>query len=431
MDKKSGLDRIQNIAILLLALSAVFLLTQTPLAGELAGKTPYELAQDIFSDDSAAGEDVSVDLTELALPVSVAAAGEYACFGQEALTTRDADFERAGVFFSEALGSAETIGACGEERFSAALRTGGLYLSLGAETPLELLAGILGVSAPEKELLRVDRLLLCPTEDGGTVLYLHDEEKGFFSCRTAVSGTALAESIAAFEGSGADFAFSLSGDYAKLSPYSLLFSETAERYTLSAVNGPADEVEFLRLAEFNPHTESAYTDSSGSTVIPEVYGTLRLQPDGSVFYQSGSAAAGSLYFISAADPSEPTMTELAAGAQRLVFTLLRDSCGDAELYLSSFAHSGKRCTVTFDYVVGGTPLRFSDGSHAAEVVIDEQTVTAFSLRCRSYTLSDVSALLLPVRQAAAIAAAGYHDAELRVCYEDSGADTVGVNWFAD
>ena len=82
-------------------------------------------------------------------------------------------------------------------------------------------------------------------------------------------------------------------------------------------------------------------------------------------------------------------------------------------------------------MVGGTPLRFSDGSHAAEVVIDEQTVTAFSLRCRSYTLSDVSALLLPVRQAAAIAAAGYHDAELRVCYEDSGADTVGVNWFAD
>ena len=78
----------------------------------------------------------------------------------------------------------------------------------------------------------------------------------------------------------------------------------------------------------------------------------------------------------------------------------------------------------------GTPLRFSDGTHAASVTIEGQSITGFTLHCRTYTLSDSPALLLPVRQAAAIAASRYPSAELRVCYDDRGADTVGVSWFS-
>ena len=121
---------------------------------------------------------------------------------------------------------------------------------------------------------------------------------------------------------------------------------------------------------------------------------------------------------------------MASAAQRLTFTLLRDLCGDAELYLSGIESGSKRCTVTFDYVIDGTPLRFADGSHAAAVIIEGQCITGFTLHCRSYTLSDSPALLLPVRQAVAIAAARYLNAELRVCYDDRGADTVGVSWFS-
>ena len=87
--------------------------------------------------------------------------------------------------------------------------------------------------------------------------------------------------------------------------------------------------------------------------------------------------------------------------------------------------------MSFDYAVGGTPQRFSDGSHAATVTIEGQTITEFSLHCRSYTLSDSPALLLPIRQAAAIAGSKYLGAELHVCYDERGADTVGVGWFAD
>lgn len=429
-NKKAALIRhAQNIAIAALTLSALFLLMQTPLVGGLAGKTPYELARDWFTDDAVPESAVTADPTELALPVRVVFTSEYARFGLDAITTLDTEFEQAGVFFSEALGSAETLTSCSDDELLAALPKSGLYLALGADTPLPLLAGILGVTAPDTPLLRVCRLLLLPAEDGGALLYLQDRDEGCFFSRTAVSSSALSESLAALDGNGTEFSFALSGGYEQLSPYTLIFSEPAARCTLSAANALTDLPTFLRLAEFNPHT-SGYTDSSGTTVIQEVYGTLRLQSDGVVSYQGDSAEAGSLYYVSAADAGRPTLIESAAAAQRLVFTLLRDLCGDAELYLSGYEGSSKLCTITFDYAVNGTPLRFSDGTHAAYVTIEGQSITSFTLHCRSYTLSDSPALLLPARQAAAIAASRYPGAELCVCYDDRGTDTVGVSWFS-
>ena len=204
-----------------------------------------------------------------------------------------------------------------------------------------MLSRILGVNdAPESSLLRVTRLVLCPAENGAT-LYLQDANQGFFVSRTEISSATLREALASLDGNGTDFAFSLSGEFSQLSPYTLIFSEPPQRYTLSASNALTDQATFLRLAE-----ESGYTDSSGSTIIKEVYGTLRLEPDGSVFYQGADEAeAGSIYYVSAASTGKPTMLEAVAGAQRLAFTLLRDVSGDAELYLSEIDSSNKRFTV--------------------------------------------------------------------------------------
>ena len=416
MNKNANSVRhLQNAAIAVLTVSAVFLLVQTPLVGDLAGKTPYELAQDWLAGDTSAETSVATDLTELALPVRVAFTNEYARYGLSAITTLDADFELAGAFFSEALDSAGVYEACSGEKLLAALHASSIYLDLETPTPLNVLSKILGVAdAPESSLMRVTRLLLYPAESG-TTLYLQDTDQGFFFSKTVESGTALRE-----------------GDFANLSPYTLIFSDPPQRYALSASNALTDQAAFLRLAEFNPHTESGYTDSSGNTVIKEVYGTLRIPPDGTVTYQGAdSAEAGSIYYVAAASAGKPTPLEAIAGAQRLVFTLLRDTIGDAELYLSGYEGGSKSCTVTFDYAVNGTPLRFSDGTHAAYVAIEGQTITSFMLHCRSYTLTDSPALLLPIRQAAAIAVNKYLNAELRVCYDERGTDTVGVGWFAD
>ena len=399
----STVSHLQNAAIAVLTVSAVFLLTQTPLFGDLAGKTPYELAQDWLSSDAALSETVAADASDLALPVRLVFTNEYARLGLDAVTTADASFEQAGTFFSEAIGSAGALEVCKESDLLAALQGSSIYLELEAETPLELLSKMLGVTAPESELLHVRRLLLTPGESG-TTLYLQDSERGYFVCRTAGDAYALNQALAALDGNGTDFAFALPGDFSQLSPYTVIFSEPVQRNTLSVTSALTDKESFLRLAEFNPHTENSYTDSS--------------------------AEIGSLYYVNSVTPGKPTMSESIDAAQKLVFTLLRDLIGDAELYFSGYEGSSKSCTVAFDYAVNGTPLHFSDGTHAAYVTIEGQTITSFQLRCRSYTVSDSPSLLLPIRQAAAIAGSKYQNAELHICYEDRGADTVSAAWFA-
>ena len=198
MNKNANSVRhLQNAAIAVLTVSAVFLLVQTPLVGDLAGKTPYELAQDWLAGDTSAETSVATDLTELALPVRVAFTNEYARYGLSAVTTLDADFELAGAFFSEALDSAGVYEACSGEKLLAALHASSIYLDLETPTPLNVLSKILGVAdAPESSLMHVTRLLLYPAESG-TTLYLQDTDQGFFFSKTSVSSTALREALAA------------------------------------------------------------------------------------------------------------------------------------------------------------------------------------------------------------------------------------------
>ena len=79
----------------------------------------------------------------------------------------------------------------------------------------------------------------------------------------------------------------------------------------------------------------------------------------------------------------------------------------------------------------GCPFaRFADGSHAAEVRIEGQSITAFSLRLRRYTLTERDSLLLPLALSRAIAQR-YPGCELTVAYIDSYDDSVGASWIAD
>ena len=110
------ISHLQNAAIAVLTVTAVLLLIQTPLVGDLADKTPYELAQDWLAGDTSTDTTVTTDLTELALPVRVVFTNEYARYGLSAITTLDTDFELAGAFFGEALGSATTYEACSGEK---------------------------------------------------------------------------------------------------------------------------------------------------------------------------------------------------------------------------------------------------------------------------------------------------------------------------
>lgn len=432
MDKKRRrIDRMQNLTIVLLTLSFVLLLVQTPLFGT-NGKTLSATMRAWFSDSqSTTGEEENA-LTALSVPVRVVQTSDFLRSGTDALTTADDDFEAVGAYFGEALGSAYGTSTVAESSFLGALDGAGLYLEFSCDLPLEVLAARLGVASPTTRELDVRRCLLSIDESEKALLYLQDTERGIFCFSTAVNASEVRGYLETQSGSEVDFAFSLGEEYASLSPYTLLFSSRVERSELTAANALSDfsTEELLRRAEFNPHTKDWYTESSGTVVYIEGQRKLYLLTDGTLAYSGVAAEADSLFAVSASDPAQPTRAELCTAARSLVGTLTQGRLGDAALYLSGMERDETGATVRFDYMVGGTPVRFSDGSPAAEVRIEGNSITAFTLCMRRYTSTERSTALLPTALSRAIAQR-YPGCELTVAYIDTYGDTVSASWIAD
>lgn len=423
-------NRLQNLTIFLLTLSMLLLIASLPLFGALSDSSLLELLRARRRTESAAPTEERGGASSLVFPVRIVYTNDFARVGADALTTVSDEFERAGTFLGEALGSANGATPIREAEFLNAMLGEGAYFDFIAALPAEILSGLLGISAPAETVAGVRRMLLTPAADGDAALYLQDGAGRSYRYRTAVSSAALKDFLASRSGESAEFAFMLGEAYARLSPYTLVLGEPAARHALSAANAlSGSEDTILRRAEFNAHTENRFTESSGTVIVREASSALYLRPDGAVDYLGGAAVPGSVYFVAGQDGA-PTLAEAAAAAQNLAVTLLQGLLGDAILYLSGAREENGRTEITFDLMVGGTPLRRSDGAHAGVVTVEGQSITAFTLNVRSYVRQEKEPLLLPFALSAAIARV-WDGAELSVAYIDSGADEVLPAWIAE
>ncbi len=429
-DRRVG--RMQNFLIVLLAFSSVFLFASLPLFGPLSDQSLIELGQERLQRETAASGSGVSDASPLAFPVRIVYTNGFARFGSDGLTTLSDEFERAGTYLSEALGSANNEIPIGESIFLSALRGEGLYFDFTATLPSEILSGLLGVDMPQTGLSGVRRILLCPAGENDAVLYAQDGNGQYRRFSTAVSSPALVDFLSAQGGSSADFAFLLGAPYARLSPYTLVLSSSAQRSILNVSYTLAGgEDAFLKRAEFNTHAENRFTESSGSVIVREVSSTMYLRPDGVVDYQGGEVSPDSIYFVPTAAEGSATLAEAASAAQTLVAALLQDLSGDAAFYLSKTQDEGNgRYEIAFDLMANGTPIRFSDGSHAVVVTIEGQHVAAFTMKARRYTVTEESSPLLPFALSAAIARV-WDGAELIVAYVDAGGETAEPVWIAE
>jgi len=387
MDKKAKLlDRLQNLAIAVLSLSFLFLLVQTPLFGDTGDTTIASTVRGWFTDRQTSAAEEPDSLAALAVPVRIVQSNDFIRSGLDALTTADDAFETVGSFLGEAIGSARGISSVSENTFLSALDGSGLYFAFACDLPLEVLSARLGVQSPTARQLDVRRCLLGLDGEDTATLYLQDTKQGVYRFSTAVSAASVRDYLESQDGGNADFARSLGEGYTSLSPYTLVFDSVSARRELSAANALSDypSEELLRRAEFNPHTKDRYVESSGTEVVIEGQRKLYLHPDGMLSYSGGAAADGSLFAVAAADAAHISRAELCAAARGLIGALTQGRIGDAALFLSGIESDDDGATVFFDYMAGGTPIRFSDGSHAAEVRIEGQSITAFSLRLRRY-----------------------------------------------
>lgn len=424
--KRNRRDFIQNVAITLLSVSAVFLFAQTQVynLGVHAGSSYFSfLSGSSHSADSAISSQTAV----LAAPVRIAVTGPYGRYGNVALSTADPEFEPLDRLLGEVLGSARTYTACDNQSFQKALATTSVYYDFLEPLPLSILAGLVGGTIAGDDI-SAQRLVVSDQENG-VFLYLWDGNDAYFRCATAISRENLESAVGRYELGNAAFAFDSTytdPQFQEVAPYSLFLEEEPALPILTAEVSLTDTDRLLTGLDFNPNTKNRYQESSGTEVIMESERSLRIYTDGSIYYKSGGDPA--LTVKAAGDL--PTLQEAVTGVSTLLNSLLAPDAGNAALYLQSVRRSGSATTLTFGYQMNGVPIRFADGGTAAAVALSGNAISTLELRFRRYTPAEADSLLLPLRQALAIAAQE-PGAELSIGYADNGSGAVSAGWLAD
>ena len=258
MRNKRTADALQNAALLLLTVSALFLLLRTPLlpsgraAASPAAPAPVQ---------EPAGE---LNTMLGSVHIMVTADSEYGRYGQLCADSQDALVQRIIPLLREALGSAAELEAAAHQDFRDALEGSALYLDFTAQLPLAALAACLDESAVSQHGVRGAALAAGSGEE--VSLYLRSEDGGLFRCATALPASAVEEVCASVSPNGSSFAYET--NYTALDPYTLLASEVRQPPELQA-GLPAGYTDYnlLTVMDFNAHTNSRYTDRDGAVVV--------------------------------------------------------------------------------------------------------------------------------------------------------------------
>ena len=418
-------DLLQNITIVLLALSAAFLMIQSQFYNTgLSRLFHFSDPVPVVTNESAVRQPV------LAAPVRVAVSGTYGRFGDLCATTDSSAFEPLGTLLREVLGSAGNPVTCSELDFLSALSEGiSIYYDFGTPLPLSVLAGLVGADMP-REPLFARRLVVSNQGSSRVSLFLWDNDYTCLRCTTALTRSSLLDIIRKFEPGSATFAMDGTGnEYAAVSPLSLFPSEEAmpQPPRLFMMAGLPNLNQVLTTLNFNPHTNLRYMEANGTEVIVEGERTLRIRSDGTITYQSGGKPVLSINNFSGNSPSP---WEAAVGGSGLLHDILGDSTGDAKFCLHSIQQDGPKTVLQFDYQVAGLPVHLSNNAPAAEITLSHDIITALTLRFRQYTDSGQPSLLLPLQQALAVAADS-PGKELILGYVDAGEDVLEAQWLSE
>ena len=446
----------KNLLIVLLSLSAIYLLGRTQL----------------YEDGAASGwtwlSDLHSVLTPEETPVSGQAVGDWSqgslprpvrmvvltSQGSAGIQydndTLDSLFLEFTTPLADALTGAGTPKRVEEEEFQAALsaQRPGIYLDFLGRVPLtNLTAWLSGGRAVNGSLTQcVRRLLLTLDEDGRVLLYFIDENTGICYVTETASDLAqrLERFVAGISPNGSSFAFQNGEAFASLAPYTLLEGDQAPQPSRYFVTNPVpisavgddygDAFDALvRSLSFQPQSMS-YRSRDGVT-IQEGSEKLRLSDTGQVTYEA--ADLNDPRFPLQGLSQTPTEWELVGTAWAFaeqVFQVNTTSslCGDARLYVQGMEETEEGVAVLIGYQLDGAAVVTGQLGCAARIEIANGAISGFQFQLRKYTYLDQGTPVLPELQAtAALEAQSAQGSELLLYYyDDLRGDTIAADWGA-
>ncbi len=281
---------VQNVCLILLTLSALFLLARLPMLREirLPGQVPA-----LFSPEASPGGQEEAVLPAAMFPsmnLMVTGDSQYGRHGRLCVSADDASLQQITPQFGEALGSASTAERVSDEVFRKALEGPGLYLELTAgQLPLEAAAAWLGERGVDfDQPLRAMALTI--GEADAAQLFLLDGQGDVFRYDTALPASAVRTLCESFSPNGGYFSYETASE--GVAPYTVLTAEAlAPPDLLAELPAGYSVYNLLTALGLNAHTLSRYTESGGAEVVEESSRTLRITPDGGVTLISRGGSA--------------------------------------------------------------------------------------------------------------------------------------------
>lgn len=419
--KRRWLERGKTLLIILLSISALFLIGRSPLV-QSSGLT------DVFSDSrgSGDGDSASVSLATAPIPIRMAVGSDQGLYGvQYDQAASDALFDQVGPLLGEALSTAGEPTAIRQNQWRDRLTGLCIYFDFASPVPLSALCSWLkGGTAYTAPDISARWVLLAEETDGTISLCYATEEGEFYRCATTLSASLhLAAIVESVTPNSAFFAFEDEELSEIAAPYTLFTSEEVKgmAYNSATPTILSDEAQaetLLTALSFSNQNRAAVPEG---VLYVDGDDTLRLSGSGRVVYDGsgeGKYTAGE-GLVGAVD-----------AAWALVNATLGSICGDARLHLLS-ALEGEEgdYTVTFGYVLNGSAVYLYEQGWAARFCVQNGVIREFTLYLRTYTATNQQTLLLPAdKAAAALTALSDEPKELVIQYSDNGGSTVLPGW---
>ena len=425
MTRKTRLwEGVKSLLIVLLSLSALYLLSRSPLVLN-SGLTS------LLGDTGASSSAPSSGLTNLptaAIPGRIAVGSEKGLYGvQYDQSAADELFDLTASLLGEALRLAQAPTAISERQWQARLSGECIYFDYTCPIPLSTLHAWLDGTEPSTVPPGSARFIMLAREKNGTLslCYCPEEAGIFYTCPTTLEADLhLAPILGSVSPNGAFFAFENKSLPDIIAPYTLLTGgeQSAAVYTSVTPTLLSDGSQTDTLLAALSFSDQNRANVSEGVLYVDGEDTLRLSGDGHIAYASSDSGKY---------PADPGLSGAVEAAWPLAEKTLGALCGQARLYLISAQESEEgEYTVTFGYMLDGCVVRLYDQGWAARFRVSRGSIQEFSLWLRTYTASGQSQLLLPAEKAAAALTALTHTTkELVIQYEDVGG-TAQPGWKA-
>ena len=348
-------QRIENLLLILLSVTAMLLLYRTM----SSGMGFFDLYHPTETEQS-----------ELLSPVPVQPVAAVIGDGKQTIQLTEPHlltpyFEQLRPILIELFGSAGEPADISAAEWQTALSGCGILLDYGAVLPVDVLTGSAGGTLAQRS---ADSLLIDLSGESAR-LYVCNSADGCAAAQTALKTADLSALLSAADGQAVQYAGSYEAaeiDGGMLTrqsavPLDMSLCAGLTRIPLSSADGTYDrdrQTLILAAFGFDSYTARSYIDSQGCRVYLSENGALRFGADGLLSFAAGEAGG-----VPVNDTG--TAAGYAAYAAELLQKMLAGLSGQPRYVLSAIETTEAGTQIEFDALAGGYPMVAQNGARTA------------------------------------------------------------------